>query len=173
MLNDRIIWEDIKEVVIYHTSDLDCVFATRIAYETIRTKYNITNITLKDITTQWPVPAVAENPRNDLMVVFIGRIPNMVFIDQTIELVGSTHTLVLLNDDVLIDYFYNYSFRKDMCGLMIKEATLYELSYLYFIANARFCDLECYHTVMLGNCMTMQVNGSGPSLWLCYRAKAV
>ena len=175
MINDNNIsnWENIKRVVIFHTSDMDSIFATRIAYENIRLKYNITDITLTDITTLYPVPAVAVNPTDDLMVIFIGKVPNMLYVDRTIEMVGPEHVMVLLNNPTYIDYFYNYSFRKEICGLMIAEVTLYELTYLYFVAGARYCDADCFYLILTKNSLTTPVNGKGTEEWEYYRKRLV
>ena len=152
-------WDGISKVVIFHTNDLDSIFATKITYDSIRADFDITDITLNDITTTYPVPMVTNNPVNDTVVIFIGKIPNMMYIDKTIEMVGNDHVMVLINNPTFIDYFYKYSKTMNIMGLMIAEFTLYELSYLYWKSGARFCDTDMHYKIIANNSIVIPVNG--------------
>ena len=138
-MNDTIhIWDDIKNVIILTKDSLDHKLSLVCAVHEIKEMDPDINVFVIDCTDKGIVPPAVENPASDTIILFLGFIPSMMYLQRTVELVGIRHVIYIDNDETEIKYLKNLETCRHLPGLRVPGFTVSTLTYWYFVLAMRY-----------------------------------
>ena len=91
-----------------------------------------------DCTDKALIPPAIENPASDTIVLFLGFIPSMMYLQRTVEFVGIQHVIYIDSDETEIKYLRNLETCRHLPGLRVPGFTVSTLTYWYFVLAMRY-----------------------------------
>ena len=140
--NTTKVWEGIKNVKILTVNDLDHQVALAYACQGIREIDSDITIEIIDCTCKAVVPPIVENPVDDTMILFLGYVPNMMYLHNVICMVKDYHVIYIDNDVIRLQNLRNLECAKNINGLIIPNFSVGVLTYMYFRYNMRYATYE-------------------------------